>query len=76
MEALSDHPEFRVPGGLQHARHRPEETLLYRIIDHYYPDFVAQFEAEGRSLVRGAWWRVPRSWSMKCCPRRRCVNGC
>ena len=52
MDAVSDHPAYRVPGGLQYARHRPEETLLYQIIDEHYPDFVAQLEAEGRSLPR------------------------
>src|SRR5258708_37030953 len=35
-----------------YARHRPEETLLYQVINDYYPDFLAQIEAEGRALPR------------------------
>jgi hypothetical protein len=64
MDAVSDHQEFRAPGGLQYARHRPEETLLYRIVDDYYPDFLARLEAEGRSLP----WFVRREFEdyLKC----------
>jgi ribosomal protein S27E len=52
MDAVSDHQACRAPGGLQYARHRPEETLLYQIIDDNYADCLARFEAEGRSLPR------------------------
>jgi site-specific recombinase XerD len=31
---------------------RAEETLLYQVIDAYYPDFIAQLPAEGRTLPR------------------------
>ena len=30
-----------------YERHRPEQTLLYQIIDKHYPDFLAQLAAEG-----------------------------
>jgi hypothetical protein len=33
-------------------RRRPEETLLYQVIDDNCPDFVARFEAQGRTLPR------------------------
>src|SRR5262245_39235378 len=33
-----------------YARHQPESTLLYQVIDKYYPIFVSQLAAEGRSL--------------------------
>jgi len=31
-------------------RHRPELTLLYRLVEQYYPDFEAQWASEGRVL--------------------------
>ena len=34
----------------KYARHRPEETLLYRIVARHYPEFVAAREATGRPL--------------------------
>lgn len=33
-----------------YERHRPEETPLYRIVESYYPRFLARLEAEGGSL--------------------------
>src|SRR3979409_1271110 len=36
----------------QRSRHRPEETQFCQIIDDNYADFLARFEAEGRSLPR------------------------
>ncbi len=35
-----------------HERHRPEKTLLYRIIDRYYPEFRAYMAEQGRPLPR------------------------
>jgi hypothetical protein len=29
-----------------YARHRPETTLLYQIVDEYWPEFQAEFQAE------------------------------
>jgi hypothetical protein len=49
MEAVWDQAKHP-PGGAQYSRHRPEETLLYQIVDDYYLDFLSQFESEGRSL--------------------------
>jgi hypothetical protein len=34
----------------QYESHRPERTLLYQIIEEYYPAFEAQWAAEGRVL--------------------------
>ena len=34
----------------QHERHRPEQTLLYRIIDRHYPVFLAYMSEQGRPL--------------------------
>jgi len=34
----------------KYKRHRPEQTLLYQIIDQHYPDFLAQLAAEDRFL--------------------------
>lgn len=33
-----------------YARHIPERTLLYALVQAHYPDFLARCEAEGRSL--------------------------
>jgi hypothetical protein len=38
----------RAPPG--YARHRPEETLLHRIVARHYPELVAVREAAGRPL--------------------------
>ena len=35
-----------------HEPHRPEKTLLYRIIDRYYPEFRAYMAEQGRPLPR------------------------
>jgi len=53
MEVAWDQQADRSPSGVQYARHRPEETLLYRVIDDHYPDFLAQIE-----MVYG--WRLFR----------------
>jgi len=33
-----------------HERHRPEQTLLYRIIERHYPEFLAYMVAQGKFL--------------------------
>jgi ribosomal protein S27E len=37
-------------GSVLFKRHRPEQTLLYRLIEQYYPDFEMQWASEGRVL--------------------------
>jgi ribosomal protein S27E len=34
----------------KYERHRPEETLLYQIVDKHYPDFQALMAAQGSPL--------------------------
>jgi len=34
----------------RYARHRPEATLLYELVDQHYPPFLAALEQDGRSL--------------------------
>ena len=34
----------------RYQRHRPEQTLLYRIVDEYYPAFAAHLAEQGREL--------------------------
>ena len=34
----------------RHQPHRPEQTLLYRIVDEYYPAFTAHLAEQGREL--------------------------
>ena len=41
-------PPFIDPPG--YARHRPEATLLYQLLERHYPELVATREAAGRPL--------------------------
>jgi hypothetical protein len=43
-------PPFIDPLG--YARHRPEETLLYKLVERHYPELIAAREAAGRSLPK------------------------
>ena len=43
-------PPFIDPPGC--ARHRPEATLLYQLVERHYPEFVAVREAAGRPLPK------------------------
>jgi hypothetical protein len=35
---------------LGYARHRPEQTLLYQLVEEHYPAFAALRESQGRPL--------------------------
>ena len=37
-------------GHATYERHRPEQTLLYRLIEKHYPALVEQLEVQGKSL--------------------------
>ena len=37
-------------GATVYARHRPESTLLYQLIEEYYPAFEAHLAAQGTAL--------------------------
>jgi hypothetical protein len=37
-------------GRVLYERHRPERTLLYQLVEEYYPGFEVQWAAEGRVL--------------------------
>ncbi len=37
-------------GAPLYARHRPERTLLYQLVQEYYPAFKAHLAAQGRTL--------------------------
>ena len=43
-------PQFIAPPG--YARHRPEQTLLYRLVDEHYTAFFAARAAAGRPLPK------------------------
>ena len=34
----------------RYQRHRPEQTLLYQIVDEYYPALAAHLAEQGREL--------------------------
>jgi hypothetical protein len=52
MEAVQDCAGVGPLGASAYARHRPEETLLYQVIDENYADFIARLDAQGRSLPK------------------------
>jgi ribosomal protein S27E len=35
---------------VRYERHRPETTLLYQLVEHYYPAFLAALHDRGRSV--------------------------
>ncbi len=37
-------------GAPVYVRHRPERTLLYQLVQEYYPTFKAHLAAQGRAL--------------------------
>ncbi len=37
-------------GAPPYVRHRPERTLLYQLIEEYYPSFQAHLTAQGTTL--------------------------
>jgi hypothetical protein len=46
-------PPFIAPPG--YARHRPEQTLLYQLVERHYQAFLAAREAAGRPLPKYVW---------------------
>jgi hypothetical protein len=56
----------------RYERHRPEQTLLHRLVEQYYPAFVAALAAEGRE-VPGDRWAVGEEGRGDAgeCPHRR-----
>ncbi len=40
----------QLPAGAAYARHRPEHTLLYQIVEENYPTFRDLLERQGRPL--------------------------
>ena len=37
-------------GHATYERHRPEQTLLYKLVEKHYPALVEQLDAQGKSL--------------------------
>jgi hypothetical protein len=40
----------RLPHNPPYKRHSPEQTLLYQIIERYYPEFRDEMAMQGKSL--------------------------
>lgn len=38
----------------EYARHRPEQTLLYQLVEQYYPAFAEHLAARERTFSAGA----------------------
>jgi len=43
-------------GAYVYARHRPERTLLYQLVEEYYPVFLSHLAAEGTALPSYIEW--------------------
>ena len=43
-------PGKDAPGRATYERHRPEQTLLYQLIEKHYPALIEQLDAQGKSL--------------------------
>ncbi len=50
MLQLSAGREASPGGGVRYQRHRPERTLLYQLVEEYYPALKAQLVAQGTEL--------------------------
>ena len=37
-------------GIAQYERHQPEQTLLYQLIERYYPEFISHLVSQGAQL--------------------------
>ena len=38
-------------GARRYERHRPERTLLYRLVEQHYPELAEAMAAKGRSVL-------------------------
>jgi len=43
-------PGKGAPGRATYERHRPEQTLLYQLIEKHYPALIEKLDAQGKSL--------------------------
>ena len=50
MLRLSALPNRWISGHATYERHRPEQTLLYQLVEKHYPALVEQLEYQGKSL--------------------------
>jgi len=66
----------------RYERHRPEQTLLYQLVEEHYPAFVAALAAEGREVPAYVarefeeylkCGRLEHGWAST--PSRRASNG-
>ena len=46
------------PGVCVYERHRPERTLLYQLVEAYYPAFLSQLAAQGTGLPGDVTWII------------------
>ncbi|KRW06149.1 hypothetical protein AO743_09685 [Escherichia coli] len=61
----------------RYQSHRPEQTLLYQIVDEYYPAFAALMAEQGKELPGYVQREFEEScWLMKYCLNNPCVSGC
>jgi len=56
-----------------YARHAPERTLLYALVQAHYPDFIARLAAEDRSLPEYVREEFGRSCAAACSTTASCA---
>ena len=49
-KAPADNEASTVHGVRRYERHRPEHTLLYRLVEQHYPEFADAMAAQGKPL--------------------------
>ena len=61
-------------GPVRYARHQPESTLLYQLVERHYPDFLAVLARRDRCLPL----YVEKEFEayLKCCRGSRSGSGC
>lgn len=52
MSAVLAHRECLIADAARYARHRPEQGLLYRVVERHYSVFLEALAAQGHSLPK------------------------
>lgn len=52
MSALLANRDCSLADAARYARHHPEQTLLYQLVERHYLAFLAELEAQGHTLQK------------------------
>ena len=64
--------------GITYVRHRPERTLLYQLVEAYYPSFLTRLAVQGTALPGRINHEVKLAWKMHFneCPVAAILPAC